>query len=181
MHSTNIYLCLYPIRHMVKDHFWLASGDLLCAPFHRHDSICHDLCYTSCGTLVRTRNSSMGHQVGVIQTYPHHGGLSTTEKGRKEMFYLMTHSTHLINGYMALDIWQMTILIVKEETCCRHYIGYSFRLGARVLFISTIPKTGVLAGMRNSSISLSRRIDPTTHHTNMWLWHIFSSSCSFLW
>ena len=25
--------------------------------------------------------------------------------GRKEMFYLTTHSTHFIYGYMALDIW----------------------------------------------------------------------------
>ena len=27
------------------------------------------------------------------------------EKGRKEMFYLTTHSTHFIYGYMASDIW----------------------------------------------------------------------------
>ena len=27
------------------------------------------------------------------------------EEGRKEMFYLMTHSTHFIYGYMASDIW----------------------------------------------------------------------------
>ena len=46
-------------------------------------------------------------------------------KRRKEMFYLMTHSTHFIYSYMALDIWLRTILIVREETCCRH-IGYSF-------------------------------------------------------
>ena len=26
-------------------------------------------------------------------------------KGRKEMFYLTTHSTHCIYGYMASDIW----------------------------------------------------------------------------
>ena len=26
-------------------------------------------------------------------------------EGRKEMFYLMTHSTHFIYGYMASDIW----------------------------------------------------------------------------
>ena len=26
-------------------------------------------------------------------------------KGRKEMFYLTTDSTHFINGYMASDIW----------------------------------------------------------------------------
>ena len=26
-------------------------------------------------------------------------------EGRKEMFYLTTHSTHLFYGYMASDIW----------------------------------------------------------------------------
>ena len=48
------------------------------------------------------------------------------------MFYLTTHSTHIIYGYMASDIWLRTILIVKKETRCRH-IGYSYRLTARVL------------------------------------------------
>ena len=48
------------------------------------------------------------------------------------MFYLRTHSTHFIYGYMASDIWLRTILIVRKETCCRH-IGYSYRLTARVL------------------------------------------------
>ena len=48
------------------------------------------------------------------------------------MFYLMTHSTHFIDGYMASDIWLRTILIVRKETRCRH-IGYSYRLTARVL------------------------------------------------
>ena len=33
---------------------------------------------------------------------------------------------------MASDIWLRTILIVREETRCRH-IGYSFRVTARVL------------------------------------------------
>ena len=27
------------------------------------------------------------------------------EEGRKDMFYLTTHSTHFIYGYMASDIW----------------------------------------------------------------------------
>ena len=53
-------------------------------------------------------------------------------EGRKEMFYLTTHSTHFIYGYMASDIWLRTILIVRKETRCRH-IGYSYRLTARVL------------------------------------------------
>ena len=45
--------------------------------------------------------------------------------GRKEMFYLTTHSTHFIYGYMASDIWLRTTQIVREETRCCH-IGYSF-------------------------------------------------------
>ena len=28
-----------------------------------------------------------------------------SQEGRKEMFYLTTHSTHFIYGYMASDIW----------------------------------------------------------------------------
>ena len=30
---------------------------------------------------------------------------SIRKEGRKEMFYLMTHSTHFIYGYMASYIW----------------------------------------------------------------------------
>ena len=44
-----------------------------------------------------------------------------------EMFYLTTHSTHFIYGYMASDIWLRTILIVRKETRCRH-IGYKATL-----------------------------------------------------
>ena len=57
---------------------------------------------------------------------------SDSERARKEMFYLTTHSTHFIYGYIASDIWLRTILIVRKETRCCH-IGYSFRLTARVL------------------------------------------------
>ena len=56
---------------------------------------------------------------------------SREDEGRKEMFYLTMHSTHFIYSYMASDIWLRTILIVREETRCRH-IGYSVRLAARV-------------------------------------------------
>ena len=50
------------------------------------------------------------------------------------MFYLTTHSTHFIYGYMASDIWLRTILIVRKETRC-HHIGYSFRLTARFFYM----------------------------------------------
>ena len=94
-------------------------------------------------------------------------------QGRKEMFYLMTHSTHFIYGYMASAIWLRTILIVREETRCRH-IGYSFRLAARVLLYAPSHRQdsthhslcytsrGALAGTRNSSMGPPWRIDPTT-------------------
>ena len=79
------------------------------------------------------------------------------------MFYLTTHSTHFIYGYMAADIWLRTILIVRKETRCRH-IGYSYRLAARVLLYASSHRQdntyhslcytsrGELAGTRNSSM-----------------------------
>ena len=81
----------------------------------------------------------------------------------REVFYLMTHSTHFIYGYMASDIWLRTILIVRKETRCCH-IGYSYRLTARVLLYTPSHRQdntyhglcytsrGALAGMRNSSM-----------------------------
>ena len=81
----------------------------------------------------------------------------------REMFYLTTHSTHFIYGYMASDIWLRTILIVRNETRCRH-IGYSYRLAARVLLCAPSHRQdstyhglcytscGALAGTRNSSM-----------------------------
>ena len=71
----------------------------------------------------------------------------------KEMFYLTTHSTHFIYGYMA-----------REETRC--HMGYSFRLTARdpyiymlhptdkIVYTTAFVKTscGALVGTRNSSM-----------------------------
>ena len=47
--------------------FWLAAI-LLYAPSHRQDSTYHSLCYTSCGSLDGTRNSSMGPPWGIDPT-----------------------------------------------------------------------------------------------------------------
>ena len=56
-------------------------------------------------------------------------------KGRKEMFYLTTHSTHF------LPLYGVTHMVndhsdSERETRCRH-IGYSFRLAARVLLYAS--------------------------------------------
>ena len=91
----------------------------------------------------------------------------TSKERRKEMFYLTTHSTHFIYGYMASDIWLRTILIVRKETCCRH-IDYSFRLTAMVILYAPSHRQdstyhglcyasrGALAGTRNSSMGTPR-------------------------
>ena len=93
------------------------------------------------------------------------------------MFYLTTHSTHFIYGYMALDIWKRIIQTVREKTCCCHYMDYSFQLAARSLLYAPFhiqdstyhdlcyTSHEALAGMKNSSIGPLRRIDLTTHQT----------------
>ena len=120
--------------------FQLASRVLLYALSYRQDM--GVLCYTSQereitqwvhheGSIRRpiTPLSALYHLVPPVG--------KRRKEGRKEMFYLTTHSTHFIYGYMASDIWLRTILIVRKETRCRH-ICYSFRLAARVLlYVST--------------------------------------------
>ena len=59
-----------------------------------------------------------------------------TSHTRKEMFYLTTHSTHFIYGYMASDIMVKDHSDSEKETRCRH-MGYSFRLAARVLLYAS--------------------------------------------
>ena len=41
------------------------------------------------------------------------------------MFYLRTHLTYFIYSYMVMDH------LAEEETRCRHYMNYSFRVAAR--------------------------------------------------
>ena len=77
------------------------------------------------------------------------------------MFYLTTHSTHFIYGYMASDIWLRTIMIVRKETRC-HHIGYSFQLGTgnwETVFtclypftVQTRPLAGTASGMASDSV-----------------------------
>ena len=94
----------------------------------------------------------------------------------REMFYLTTHSTHFIYGYMASYIWLRTILIVRKETRCR----YSYRLTARVLLYAPSHRQdntyhglcytsrGALAGTRNSSMK-DRSDDPSHHERTPYL------------
>ena len=76
------------------------------------------------------------------------------KEGRKEGFYLMTHSIHFIYGNMASDIWNTQIA------------RYSFLLTARVLLCASYHRQdntynglcytsrGALARTRNSVMDL---------------------------
>ena len=102
----------------------------------------------------------------------------TIYQREREMFYLTTHSTHFIYGYMASDTWLRTIPIVRKETRCRH-IGYSFRLTARVLLYAPSHRQdstyhglcytsrGALAGTRNSSMGPPHEGSIRTTHRTM--------------
>ena len=108
---NTFYLRLYGVIHMVKDH-----SD---SEREREIFLFNDALNTFYLRLYGVRHMVKDH--------------SDSEREReREMFYLTTHSTHFIYGYMASDIWLRTTLIVRKETCCRH-IGFSYRLAARVL------------------------------------------------
>ena len=62
-------------------------------------------------------------------------------EGRKEMFYLTTHSTHFIYGYMASDICLRTILIVREENPLPPH-GLLFLINSKGSYICAPSQTG---------------------------------------
>ena len=103
----------------------------------------------------------------------------------REMFYLTTHSTHIIYGYMASGIWLRTILIVTKETRCRH-IGYSYRLTARVLlYAPSNRQDNTYHGLCTPVVGhwlereIAQWVDPTTHRTmNLSSYHGATSSPS---
>ena len=73
----------------------------------------------------------------------------------------MTHSTHFIYGYMVSDM-----LI---QTCCSHYMGYSFRLAARVLLYAHSHKQD--CRYHNLCYTcLEREIAQWVHHEEL-IWH----------
>ena len=105
--------------------FRLTARVLLHAPSHRQDNTYHGLCYTSRGALAGMRNSP-----GRIDL--------TTPSLRKEMFYLMRHSTHFIYGYMTpvnlfnclylklyfRTVWYISVLKKKITECFKWPIAF---------------------------------------------------------
>ena len=67
----------------------------------------------------------------------------------------MMHSTHFIYGYMASDICERTIHIVREETCCCHYMEV-FSINKKRVFYMHHPTERIsceaLAATRNISV-----------------------------
>ena len=87
--------------------------------------------------------------------------LINISEGRKEMFYLTTHSTHFIYGYMASDMVKDHSDIEKGNPLPPHRLLSP--VNSKGSFICTIPQDstyhglcytsrGALAGTRNSSM-----------------------------
>ena len=69
----------------------LTARVLLYAPSHRQDSTYHGLCYTSCGVLAGTINSSMG---------PSHEGLIRHTMSEHSYHGATSRSFHLLNAWL---------------------------------------------------------------------------------
>ena len=70
---NTFYLRLYVVGYMVKDHSYSERGNPL-SPYGlltEQDGTYHSLCYTSCGALAGTRNSSMGPEWRIDPTTQH--------------------------------------------------------------------------------------------------------------
>ena len=91
------------------------------------------------------------------------------------MFYLTTHSTHFIYGYMASDIWYRTILIVRKETRCCH-IGYSLRLTRVLLYAPSHRQDSTYHGLCNTCIHTYTHCIHTHTHTHIHI-HTYIHTC----
>ena len=105
--------------------------------------------------------------------------VSYREREKEKCFYLTTHSTHFIYGYMASDAWLRTILIVRKETRCRH-IGYSYQLTARVLLYAPYHRQDTTAFVMGHWLEREiaqwvhpmkdRSDNPLHHERTLYLW-----------
>ena len=129
----------------------------LCGKLRSSGCRCHSPFLSSTGTLNKRKQLSIcsvlnsvccKNNVMVLECYPGSFVVKTHLSKRclflfqmwkereREMFYLTTHSTHFVYGYMASDIWLRTIPIVRKETRCL------FPINSKGSFICTIPQTG---------------------------------------
>ena len=66
LYTTTLFICSYMVKNPLLPLHGLffpisSKGSFTSTiPPHRQDNIYHSLCFTSCGVLARTRNSSMG-------------------------------------------------------------------------------------------------------------------------
>ena len=67
--------------------------------------VCPVSFYSGLTGALRSRTAGTGGRHGISGQWPTCVTIPGQQTGRKERFYLTTHSTHFIYGYMASDIW----------------------------------------------------------------------------
>ena len=106
---NTFYLRIYGVGHMVKK---------------TQDSIYHNLCYTSCGALARTRNSLMGSPWRIDPT----------------THCTMSKCSYHGATFMQLGIWLRTTKITRKETSCHNFMAF-FSEQQQRYYMCTIPQT----------------------------------------
>ena len=82
----------------------LTARVVLYAPSHRQDNTYHSLCYTSCGALAGTRNSSMGPPWKIDPT---------THRTMSECSYHGATPRSRMNGYLFSFLPEVLVLVVR--------------------------------------------------------------------
>ena len=111
---NTFYLRLYGVKHMIKDHsdsekgntFRLTATVLLYAPSHRQDCTYYGHCYTSCGALTGTRNSSMSppHEGSIRRPIAPWANALTTELRDTQMWVIQTRFDIICNKQQKVNI-----------------------------------------------------------------------------
>ena len=123
---NTFYLRLYDVRHMVqegrKEMFYLTTH----STHFIYGYMTLDIWYRKEGNVLF--NDALNTFYLRLYDVRH-----MVQEGRKEMFYLTTHSAHFIYGYMTSYIWYRTTQIGK---------GLLFPINSKGSFICTTPHTG---------------------------------------
>ena len=115
-------------------------------------------CVTWCESIIGCQN--VQHRL-----CPPRAGITAAQRAKIEMFYLTTHLTHFIYGYMASNIWYRTTQISREKPAAATWAtlsdkqqGFFYRPYASPHIQDNTyhgfcyTSHGALAGTRNSSM-----------------------------
>ena len=140
--------------------FRLTARVLLYAPSHRQDSTYHSLCYTSCGALAGTRNSSVGS--------PHEGSIRWPIAPWANALTTELHLAPQITDEAEWQAWQVVWRL--HATVIQHEKPYSKPPGCKQLLPYFQDRLTMQshAGLTNQTSSLLPSLSDSAEKTTTW-------------